>query len=370
MKIKHILILIGAVFLFIASLLLVNIKTVHGDELGVKETWSEGVLPQTFTAKTYFMFPGFTQKMYAYKISQQVYVMNNDKNDANDGRTADAYLVQSKEGQDMTLSLAIQWHRDPLKIVDLHKTVGFIEDGVEEKILRPELMRIVKDKATTMTALDAYSGDGLVKLQTDILTTLRDEAGELRRRGVIVDNFVIQHNALDPNYVAQIKEKQVAVQENLKNQEQAKAAMSAAEKAKAEAQAAYERAVVNAKQEKEVGILSAEKTAQQQVLNAEAAKKQMVLNAEAEAESGKLRGQGILAIGQAEAESTKVKMLAYSGTGAENFVKMEIAKSMAVAYQGITGYLPSDMNVSLLSENFSKGVSMLVNPTPVEKKSN
>lgn len=368
MNTKTILTLLGATLLLIVSLTLVNIKSIHGDELGVKETWSNGVIADTFPAKTYFLFPGFTQKMYPYKISQQVYVMNDDVNDKSEGRAKDSYLVQSKEGQDMRLSLAVQWRRDPLKIVDLHKTVGFIEDGVEEKILRPELMRIVKDKATTMTALDAYSGDGLVKLQNDILSTLRDEAGELRKRGVIVDNFVIQHNSLDPNYVVQIKEKQVAVQENLKNQEQAKAAVSAAAKAKAEAQAAYERAVVNAEQDKQVGILSAERAAQQQILNAEATKKQTVLAAEGEAESGKLRGQGILAIGQAEAEAIKVKMLAYGGTGADNYVKMEVAKSMADAYKGIQGYLPSDMNVSLLSENFGKGVSMLVNPSPSEKK--
>lgn len=362
MKIKHILTLVLAFFVLIVSLTLVNVKTIHGDELGVKETWGEGVLNETFPPKTYFMFPGFMQKMYPYKMSQQVYVMNNNVNDKNDGRPTDAYLVQSKEGQDMTLSLAVQWHRDPAKVVSLHKTVGFIDNGIEEKILRPELMRIVKDKATVKAALDAYSGEGLVQLQNDILNALRDESGELRKAGVIVDNFVIQHNALDPKYMEQIKEKQVAVQENLKNQEQAKAAISAAAKAKAEAQAAYEKAVVVAEQEKQVGILSAEKAAQQQVLAAEAAKKQAILAAEGESESGKLRGQGILAIGQAEAEATKVRMLAYSGSGADNFVKMEVAKSMAEAYKGINGYLPSDMNVNLLSENFAKGVSVLVNP--------
>lgn len=359
---------IAAVFLLIVGLLLVQIKTVNGDEVAVKETWDAGVLNEVFPPKTYFLFPGFSQKMYPYKISQQVYVMNDDPNDANDGRAKDSYLVQSREGQDMRLSLAVQWRRDPSKVVQLHKTVGSIENGIEEKILRPVLMKVVKDEATSMLALDAYSGEGLVKLQNNILTKLRDANGELYQRGIIVDNFVIQHNGLDPKYVEQIKEKQVAVQERLKNDEQTRAAEAAAKKAKAVAQAGYETAVVLAEQNKQVGILEAERNAQQQVLAAEAEKKKLVLWAEGEAESGKLRGQGILAVGQSEAEIIKIKMLAYSGIGAENYVKMEVAKSMAEAYKGIKGYLPSDMNINLLSENYAKGVSLLVNPDPISKK--
>ncbi len=361
-KITLLLTLALALVALIVTLLTVQIKTVKGDEIAVKETWGAGVLDETFGPKTYFLIPGFAETLYPYKISQQVYVMNDDPNDASDGRAKDSYLVQSREGQDMRLSLAVQWRRDPAKIVELHKTVGFIENGVEEKILRPELMRIVKDEATVMSALEAYSGDGLVKLQNGILAKLRSETGELRKRGVIVDVFVIQHNSLDPSYVQQIKDKQVAVQENLKNQEQAKAAVSAAAKAKAEAQAAYERAVVDAERDKQVGVLFAEKEAQQQILGAEAEKKKVVLAAEGQAESGKLTAQGILAVGQAQAEADKLKMLAYTGAGADNFVKIEVAKSMAEAYKNISGYLPSDMNVNLLSDNFNKGVNLLVAP--------
>lgn len=350
-------------FVLIASFV-VSFQTIRGDEVAVKETWSQGVINETFPAKTYTLFPAFTQKLYPYKISQEVYVMNDDPSDFAEGRPKDSYLVQSADQQDMRISLAIQWRRDPQRIVELHKTVG---DNIEERILRPELQRIVKDAATVRTALQAYSGEGLVNLQNEILENLRDKEGELYKRGVLVDNFVIQHIGLDPTYVKEITERQVAIQARLKNIEQTKAAQAAAEKAKAEAQANYEKMVVEANRDKQVGILSAEKQAQQEVLGAEAAKKKTVLAAEAEKESGELRAKAIVAVGNAEAEAIKMKMLAYSGAGAENFVKMEVAKSLADAYKNIDGYLPGDMNVMLLSEKYEGAVNLLADPKRKEK---
>jgi regulator of protease activity HflC (stomatin/prohibitin superfamily) len=363
-KVKHIvavaLLLVGLII--VASL--IQFKTIRGEEVAVKETWTNGVLDEVFQPKTYILFPAFMQKLYPYKVNQQVYVMNDDANDYAEGREKDSYLVQSADQQDMRISLAVQWRRDPTKIVELHKTVG---DNVEERILRPELQRIVKDKATVKTALEAYSGVGLVNLQNDILKTLRDPNGELAKRGVLVDNFVIQHIGLDPKYVTEITERQVAIQARLKNIEQTKAAEAEAEKAKAVAQAGYETSVVEAERDKAVGILQAQKMAEQQVLGAEAEKKKVVLAAEAEKESGELRAQAIIAVGNAEAEATKMKMLAYSGSGAQNFVQMEVAKSMAEAYKGIKGYIPEKLNATILTENFQKGVSVLANPpTPAQ----
>jgi regulator of protease activity HflC (stomatin/prohibitin superfamily) len=351
---------VGAIIAIVVFSLLVSFKTIEGDEVAVKETWGEGVINEVFGPKTYMLFPAFTQKLFPYKINQQVYVMNDDPNDYAEGREKDSYLVQSSDQQDMRISLAVQWRRDPLKIVELHKTV---KENVEERVLRPELQRIVKDKATVRTALQAYSGEGLVQLQNDILAALRDKDGELAERGVIVDNFVIQHIGLDPTYVKEITERQVAIQARLKNMEQTKAAEAAAEKAKAEARANYEKMVVEADRDKQVGILGAEKEAEQQVLAAEAAKKRVVLAAEGEKESGELRAQAIIAIGNAEAEAIKQKMLAYSSAGSENFVKMEVAKSMGEAYKNISGYLPSDMNIMLLSDKYKGAINLLADPT-------
>jgi regulator of protease activity HflC (stomatin/prohibitin superfamily) len=368
-------VIISVILLIIAlvgSIVTIKIGTVEGNEIGVLETWSKGVVEEPLPPKTYIWIPGFNKRLFTYEISQQVYVMNDqDSGDEfGEGRRSDSYRVQSEEGQDMDISLAVQWRRDPLKIVELHKTV---KDNVEERILRPEVQRIVKDEATTRTALEAYSGAGLVELQQAIQNRLQDTEGELYKRGILIDNFVIQHIGLDPSYVGEIKQKQVAVQERLKAIEQTKAAEANAEKAKAEAQADYEREIVGANRDKDKGILEAEKEAEQRILDAtakakevelaaEAQKNQNILVAEGEKEAGLLRAEAIIAIGEAEAQATKMKLQAYNTEGADAFVKIEVSKNMTGAFENIKGYLPSDMNVTLLSQQYTDGVNLLVSP--------
>lgn len=367
--------LIGAI---IATAILFEVTTVHGNEYGVKETWGDGVVAEPLTPKTYFLFPGFTQKIFPYDMSMQVWVMN-DKAEAHEkaeGRAADSYLVQSKDQQDMRISLQVQWQRDPMHVVELHKIA---RDAVEERLLRPEVMRIVKDEATKRTALEAYSGEGLVKLQNDIEGRLADKAGELRQRGVHVAKFVIEHIGLDPKYTEQIVARQVAIQAKLRADEETKTAFAQAEKAKADAQANYEKVIVEAKRDKEQGILMAEKEKQQKVLAAEASarqvelaaeaeKNQNVLRAEGDKTSGELRAVAIIALGRADAEAQKLKLSAYAVPGADAFVKIEVSKQLAAAYGNIKGFLPEGMNVTLLTEQFDKGVNVLVNGTPASSQ--
>jgi regulator of protease activity HflC (stomatin/prohibitin superfamily) len=374
MKIKPALILVGSILAIslIGMLITVDITIIRGDEVGVMETWTDGVVDEVYGPRTYFLIPGFMKEMYPYKISQQKYVMNDiGEEEFGEGRKKDSYLVQSKEGQDMRISMAVQWRRDPLKIVELHKIA---KENPEERILRPELMRVVKDAATRREALHVYSGEGLVELQAEIQSKLQDKMGPLSERGIIIDNFVIENIALDPAYVAEIKERQIAVQARLKNIEQTRAAEANADKVKAEAQANYNKTLVEAERDKEKGILDAERAKQERILAAEGAAKEVELAAQAERnrnvliadgkkEAGILEAQAILAIGKAEAESTKLKLAAYNTEGAESFVNIEVAKSMAQAFQNISGYLPESMSINLLAEQFDQGVSLLVNPS-------
>jgi len=125
------------------------------------------------------------------------------------------------------------------------------------------------------------------------------------------------------------------------------------------------------RRDKEKGVLEAEKLAQQQVLAAEASAKQVALQAEAEKNRNVLlaqgekeaainRAQAIEALGRAEAESKKLALAAYSVPGAESFVKIEIAKSMAQAFSGVKGYLPSNVTYSTVGKDFNGAVNALV----------
>jgi regulator of protease activity HflC (stomatin/prohibitin superfamily) len=370
------------VILLVLTLILFKFETVHGNQIGVLETWSGGVDQNPYPSRTYFLFPGFTQTMFTYPLSIQVFVMN-DKTEGQgeiaEGREQDAYLVQSSEGQDMHISLNVQWRIDPVKVIEIHKTV---REHITEKMLRPVVMRVVKDRATSHTAIEAYSGKGLVELQRDIFKDLTNLDGELRQRGIVVENFVIEGIRLDPKYIGEITERQVATQRKLKADEQTKAAQAEALRAEAEAQADLKRRVVEAERDKQVGILNAEKEARQKILSAEAAKQQVVLAAEANQQklvldatgtrdAKLLEAQGILAVGQAEAEAQKLKLSAYAVAGPDAFVKIEIAKAFAMAHQNVKGYLPMDMNIFTLGKNFSEAINKVMNgnaplPNPAE----
>ncbi len=377
------LVVVGVIIvaLITGSSLMVDIVTVRGNEVGVLETWQDGVLDEPKIPKTYILTPGFMKEIYIYDVSSQVFVMNDSAEQIARGRRQDSYLVQSAEGQDMRISLNVQWRLDPEKVVYIHKTV---RRNIEEKILRPGVMRIVKDAATTRIAIQAYSGEGLVKLQTEIFDRMIAPDGELRTRGVIVENFVIEGIGLDREYVGQIKAKQVAIQRELRAKEETKAAEAEALRARADAQKDYEKQVVEARRDKEVGVLNFEMKAEQEVLkataearkvvlsaeasakqvelSAEAQKKHTVLAAEGEKESGELRAQAILAIGEAEAQATKLKLSAFAVEGADAFIKIEVAKQMAEGFKNIRGYLPQDMKINLLSESFLDAVRQALSP--------
>lgn len=322
---------------------------------------------------------------YKYDASSQVFVMN-DKDQGKEktavGRDADAYLVQSQEGQDMKISLNLRWRIDVKQLVSIHTTV---RQDIEDKIIRPVVMRIVKDKATKMKAIDAYSGEGLVKLQADIQNALtgkdQTETDELSERGVIVENFVIEHIELDPNYIAEIKKKQIATQQQLRAVEEQKAAEAEALVAKAKAQADLNTKVVGAERdakimvvgaqaENEKVIIAAKAAAEQVTINAKAQATQVTVAAEAEKQKMALQGEGmklqqtaeaegILAIGKAKAASQQLLLDSWKAAGPEAYAKVEIAKSMAEGTKNIQGYLPNNFNPTVISGNFMDAIQQI-----------
>lgn len=349
--------LLSIVFLFSAF----DIVPIHGNQVGVKEHWWSGVREEPLPPKTYFVWPW--ERIQPYSTSVQVFVMNDrgDQEEEGVGRKQDSYLVQSKDSQDMHLSLQIQWRIDPAHVVNLHKKVG--PKAIEELALRPTLLRVVKNKATMVEAITAYAGSGLVTLQQEIEAELSDPNQDLAQRGIIVDSFVIEHIRLDPEYVQQITARQIAIQKEQRAVQEEKAAQAEALKVKAEAQADLNKMVVEAERDKQVAVLKAEAENEKVILVAEADKQKTVLAAEAEKESGVLKAQAILAIGTATAEAETMKYKAYGTPGAETFARIQIAESMAKAFGNIKGYLPENMSVYTLGSNFMEAVENMVKPS-------
>lgn len=355
--------------------LVIKMVTIRGNEKGVKEDWKLGVIAEPLGPGTYFIWR-WTQSITKYDMSMRVFVMNNipsDQDKVTQGRETDAYEVQSSEGQKLTISMTLQWQPDSEKIVEIHKSV---REAIEEKVIRPALMRIVKDEATTRTAIIAYSGVGLVKLQSDIQSALLNTSRcDLKIKGVNVALFVIEKIKLDHDYELEIAAKQVAIQKNLRLMEEEKTAIQQKAKNTAEESAKAQVAVIAAERDKKVGITNAELGKQKAILDAEGENQRVVIAAKAQAEKliAEAKGQmdadimhakAIEAIGKAEALAAKLKYEALQAQGSDNFVKMEVAKSMASAFQNVKGYLPNNMTFNTLATDYMRGVNSVMSVNP------
>lgn len=354
MKVKAIIIGVVLLIATIATLLTVEVTTIKGHQLGIMETWSGGVEANTYSPRTYMLIPGFTKNLIPYDMSQQVTALQD-------------YRVQSQEGQDLKIDVSFQWRRDPSKLRKQHME---IRENIDAKLITPVLQRIIKDEATAKKAIDVYSGEGLVALQASIQRHLAAADGEFAEKGVIVENFVIRHIELDPKYIEEIKGRQIATQRQLRAVEEQKAAEAEALVAKAKAQADLNKMVVEAQRDKEVAVLGAKAANEKTILQAQADQEKAILTAKGEQQKltleaeGKMQAalseaKGIEALGLAKANAQRQQLEAYKVQGSELYARVEISKNVAEAFKGIKGYLPADMKVNLLTENFNKSVDVL-----------
>lgn len=355
----------------------VEVDTVGGNEVGVMETWSDGVDTKIYPSKTYWLFPNWSKDMYRYSLQPQIFVMNDRKNDERaNGRPNDAYRAHSSDNQTLILDLALQWHYDQGKIIDIHKRykthvgVKGWDQVIEERVIRQNLMAAVNTEVTARKAIDVYSGDGFIATQKGIENKLQDVKGELRSQGIIVESFVIEKILFeDQNYINEINGRQVAQQKEQRAQAEEKAALAVAQRVKAEAQADYEKQVVEARREKEKVVLESQGAAEKQVNEATAAASRVTIAAKAEQDAAEARAAAIKAIGAAEAEAQRLRMAAYSGPGADSYVKIKVSEQMAAAFGGIKGYMPSDMKINMLTTNFMESLERMMGthaPAPVK----
>jgi regulator of protease activity HflC (stomatin/prohibitin superfamily) len=343
---------IGIILAILAIVAMCSIRweTVKGNELGIKETFNSGVQTNVLQPKTYMLWRGF-EDIIQYDVSSKVYDLQ-------------AYKVQSVEGQDLKIDLSLRWRIDPARLVEIHKT---LRENIEKKVIESAVQRIVKDEATKLRAIDAYSGTNLVNLQKSIQDDLLRPESEIRSRGVIVENFVIKHIELDEKYVDVIKRKQVATQEQAAAVEEQKAAEAKALVAKATAQADMNKKVVEAERDAKVQVLAAEADQKKTVLAATADQEKAILAAKGEQQKSTLESEGkmqaalneakgIEALGRAKAEAQRLQLQAYDVKGADAYVKVEVAKSVASGMQNIKGFLPSNMSVSVIGDDVLKTV--------------
>lgn len=352
MKLKLIVAGIILLVLTVVSLTLFEFKTVKGGELGVKETWSQGVVNEVLQPKNYYLFPGFSQEIYTYDARLLVYELPD-------------FSIKSSDNQEMTIRSKVQWRRDPSRLVRHHTMFKNTADSIA---INPAMIGAILKHGTQFKALDAYSGEGLIKMQSDIAKDLQENK-QLREDGILIESYIIEYNHLKPEYLEMINTRQLATLRQSAAVEKQKAAEAEALVAKSEAQAALNRAVVLAQQEKEVTILKAQAEQEKQILaakgqsqqssiEAEGIKLKMIAEADGKRQAAIAEAEGLLALGKAKAESQRLLLESYAAKGSESFTRIEVAKAQSEAFKGIKGYLPEKMNITVLADSFNKAVDL------------
>ena len=295
------------------------------------------------------------------------------------GRRVDPLIVNSRDNQQVVFHILVTWRIDPGHVVALHKNY---RDNIDERLLRPAIVKAVSVRATLQDAIDLYSGEKLNQLRSDVEHDLKDPAGNLTTNGIVVDSFVIEKPTfMNKEYVDNIEKRQVQIiiqsrahEEQLANEALALAAKSAAQKSLNEQ-------VVQADAAKQVAILQQEATAQQSIIQTsanaknavtqqEAESKKIVLAAQAEAgrqvaisEANKTaelnRAIAIEAVGKAQAAANQLLLTSYSVPGADLYTRIQVAQSFAQAINNVRFY-PPNATFNTVASDFDKGLSLLV----------
>lgn len=373
--------IVALVVVVIVGLFLVKVRTVEGNEIGVLETWDQGVVNEPLAPKTYVFFPGFNKTVYTYPTSGQVFVMN-DKPDQNEpfanGRRFDTLEVNSLDNQKVYFHIALTWRIDPAHVVSLHKNY---RDNIEERLIRPEVVNEIGIRATLLNAIDLYSGPRLNELRDTVTKELRSTTGKLAQSGVIVDRFIIEKPRLNPEYEKVIEQRQLAIATESQAREQEKANLAIAASAQAAAQKQKNEQIVAAEAAKQVAILQQEADAQKTIIQTNADAQNTVTRQKAEAEKVVLaakaeadrqiaiseaakqaeinRSVGIKAVGEASAEANKLLLASYAVPGSDLYTRIQVAKSFSEGLANVRFY-PASATFNTVSRDFAGGLNLLV----------
>lgn len=116
----------------------------------------------------------------------------------------------SKDLQEVKVSLAVNYHLDPLKVADIFQQVGV---DYESKLISPGVQESIKAVAAMYNATELISKRPEVKEK--VVSFLR---GRLSGYHIVIDDVSITDFNFSPKFTEAIEAKQVAEQEALKKQ--------------------------------------------------------------------------------------------------------------------------------------------------------
>lgn len=133
----------------------------------------------------------------------------------------------SKDLQDATTTIAVNFHIDKTKLKEIYRTIGGSSDQVDymqEQIMNPIIQESVKQATAKYTATELVLNRSLVKADID-----QHIAARLQSYNIIVNDVSITEFAFNPTFTKAIEDKVTAEQTALKEENNVKVATAIAE---------------------------------------------------------------------------------------------------------------------------------------------
>lgn len=325
---------IGALSLLIfviAAFQFIGFAEVKGHQAAVVEKFygeDKGVQPLLLKNGRHFYVP-LLSRPYIYNVGTDNFIMGDAKYYKGSGtQTTDFGPLTIKCGgrgneQPAKFNVTLQFHLNTEHLTTLHR---YAQHQYKDRIIKPALTNIIKSLTVEQHVLDFYTGVGYNRLQRDIEAAIKVD-DTLSEVGIVVDTLVLDQIDLDPAYEAEIQGRQLATQQKLRADEEAKAAQANALKAQAVAEAKKLERIVAAEADKQEKIKGAEAANESRILAAKAEAQEIKQKAGAERYRKEQDAKGLLAQGLAEAKVDKArKMSRYEGVAGLRQAQVEIAK--------------------------------------------
>lgn len=332
---------VSFLILLIAAFQFIGFVEVKGHQAAVVEGYyntlgmTKGVQKDLLNNGRHFYVPALSRP-YVYNVGTDNFIMGDPKYYKNEGtQFADFGPLTIKCGgrgneQPATFSVTLQFHLDTDNLTTLHR---YAQHQYKDRIIKPALTNIIKSLTVEQHVLDFYTGVGYNKLQKDIEERIKTDP-TLSEVGIVVDTFVLDQIDLDPAYEAEIQGRQLATQQKLRADEEAKAAESIALKKQAIANAKKLERIVAAEADKQEKIKAAEAQNESRILAAKAEAQEIKQKATAERYRKEQDAKGLLAQGLAEAKVDKArKMSRYEGVAGLRQAQVEIAQLQVAKFK-------------------------------------
>lgn len=153
---------------------------------------------------TNLLMPG-VQRPILYDTRVQTYTMSATYSEG-EVKGDDAVDCLTKDGQVVRMDVSLRFHIDPLKVAELHNTIGPDYLG---KVVRPEIRTSVRLAVSAYAVTEVYS-EKRTEIQRRMVDTLTPK---FEKNYLVLDEILIRNVRFSPDFEKAIEQKQIAQQQ-------------------------------------------------------------------------------------------------------------------------------------------------------------